>query len=453
MRARLSAVGVTGPRDRPTGVFVRGVSGGEPYVFTMTGNPRQIERLIRYASEQINDGITDGRIVVESGRDSGDRPLRGQDGESSRLARPGGYQGSEVDPRERRARDRTALHQHQFSITRRPDGLWSACVCIPTAGGNVYLCATADEHAVAQALHGELAAVSGNRRWTGNERFRRVCAEIGNARAMDRLGASARTFMGDPAVRSIFQSVVPLIPVVGPIASTAFNASNSAIAVVDRAEKGDPNARQAVARVTADARANKPGARQALEMLKQASVFRKQILSLQNERVSLQAKLRECGEREQERARAIVALKKNEEDLRRQIKKLEKRDEKQEEMSMEDDGFESYSDLWGGFSDNQGVDVVQGAGIVMGEEIGLSEARSLARPTVASYYRNRLPLGPVLRGESPEVAGIYHRPMRESSEASLRKDYLRGTGLQTAGFPVGRHFLDPNTIRAALRGR
>lgn len=436
--------GLSGPRGRATGIYVRLSADGEEYVFTMTGNAAGIERYITQAHQVVERALSGegplGRYMRDTGPGTSAEGMvarvRGAEYFAERrsaeqIRHEGspevGYDSQELNPRNRRTGERGMLHRHTFSIQRRPDGLWTACVCIPTNAGPLYLCATADEHAVAQALQSELAMVSGGRSWTGEDAYRIACGQVAEARATDRLGGAVRSFFNDPGAAAVFQHAVPMIPFVGPVASLAFQGTRAALQTVDKARQRTPEGaavRQGIARISEAAKGGDRRAIAAFNALKRAKAIREgkapmpptpdprmlaEHEALRQENAGLRAKLAECEAKWEE-------------------KPLEAADE--------------FLDGWGGSDDFVGPDVVQAAGQVVGayaDEIGVG--RDLARPMVARYFRERLPVGPLNHDCSPEVGRLYHRPMRESSEASLRKDYLRGTGLQTAGFPMGRRYL------------
>lgn len=447
LRVTFLGTGLSGPRGRATGLYTRlQTADGEEYVFTVTGPATGIERYIGQQHEVLTRALAgDGPLARWMGEmDSGGRGARSAVEGTVARVRGGEYfaarrsiqqirhEGSpevgldsqESNPRPRRVEERGRLHRHTFSIQRRPDGLWTACVCIPTNVGPIYLCATADEHAVAQALQGELAAVSGGRSWAGDEGFIAACGQIAEARATDRLGGAVRSFFNDPGAAAIFQHAVPFIPVVGPAASLAFQGTRAALATVDtarqRTEEG-AKARAGIARISNAAKRGDRRAIAAFNALKQAKAIRDGKLPMPKPGDDA----------------AINALKAENAALRQ---KLDASSQKWDETPLE--AADEILDGWGGSDDFLGPDLVQGAGSVVGgyaDSIGVG--RDLARPMVARYFHARLPSGPVRHECTPEVSGLYHRPMRESSEASLRKDYLRGTGLQTAGFPVGRRLL------------
>lgn len=445
MRATVLGTGLSGPRGRATGVYVRlRTADGEEYVFTVTGNQTRIEEAISNGHEVATRALARESWPTPSGEMLfGPAPEATSEGAYRSLARPRGagyftprlgvqdarHEGSpevgfdsqESNPRNRRREERSLLHRHTFSIQRRPDGLWTACVCIPTDGGPVYLCATADEHAVAQALQNELAIVSGGRSWVGSDEYRAACGQTAEARAEDRLGGAVRSFVNDPGAQALF-SAMPVVPVVGPIASLAFHGTRAAVQAVDAARAGDPKARAGIARISAAAKRGDRRAIAAFNALKQAKALRDG----------------KADPKSVEQLRRIAALEAENRNLTEKLKAMEA---KWGETPLE--ATDEFLDQWGGSDDFVGPDIVQAAGNVVGayaEEIGVG--RDLARPMVARYFRNRLPVGPVRHECSPEVAGLYHRPMRESSTASLRKDYLRGSALEIADFQnVSRRYL------------
>jgi len=439
-RARVIGTGVSGPSGRGTGVYVRLDADGEAYVFTLTGNAMAIERLITLSHQATARALAQAEWPSYMNVREGARAFM-EDHADSQESAPAeervivpdtisGYDAQELDPRPRRSLNRETLSHHTFQIQRRPDGMWTAGISIPVqGGGSLYLCATADEHAVAQALHGELSDLSGGRSWAGSESYRAACGAVAEARAIDRVGLSFQSFIRDPGVASVFSSIVPLVPVVGPVASMAYQGTRMALDVVDKANAGDPKARQGITAVVDQAKKGDKKALIALKALKLAQDIRKgaapmppkpmdppkndprdaKIKSLEAERDSLRAKIEECNAKWAE-------------------KPLEAADD--------------FMDMWGGGDEFVGPDVIQAAGSVMGAYANEVGAGSVARPMLAGYFRSRLPVGHVDRLCSPEVGALYHRPMRESADASLRRDYLRGTALQRAGFPAGRHFLE-----------
>lgn len=403
--ATLLGTGVVG---EGTGIFLRFNALGEEYVFTVTGNPTMIERVLNATHNRLSPHLARLTPIVCP---PGGGTAAGEDHDT--------FIGREMDPRPRRNEDRSALHQHTLSIQRRPDGLWTACVAIPVQGGPLYLCATADEHAIAQALHGELAAVSGNRSWVGSDAYRSTAGQIAEARVFDRLGAALRNMVKDPGVQAVFSSVVPMVPFVGPPASLAFQGTKLAMELEEKASKGDPKARQAVVRIATQAKQGDVKAKRALDALKLAKRLKKadkreqQIILLQAERDDLAAKLKAC----QEAASA-----------------------KWEETPKE--AAEEFIDQWGGSEEYVGVDLIHGVGEVIGKTAGeLGASRQLARPMIAHYFRERVPVGPVSHSNQPEVGALYHRPMREASDVAIRRDYLRGEALLRSGIPTQRRYL------------
>lgn len=402
--ARLMGTGVVGGGN---GIFLRFNANGEEYVFTVTGNPLAIESILDAAHRRVAPHLARLTPLVctpDGATASGDDDT---------------FIGREMDPRPRRNEDRAALHQHTLSIQRRPDGLWTACVAIPVQGGPLYLCATADEHAVAQALQGELAAVSGGRSWVGSDHFRSTAGFIAEARVFDRLGASLRNMVKDPGVQAVFSSVVPMVPFVGPAASLAFQGTKLAMELEDKASKGDPKAQQAVVKIATQAKQGDPKAKRALDALKLAKQLKKadkkdqQILLLQAERDDLAVKLKAAQDAAS--AKWVEAPK---------------------------DAAEDFVDQWGGSEEYIGMDVVHGCGEVIGKHAGeLGASRQLARPLIARYFRERVPVGPVNHANQPEVGALYHRPMREASDVAIRRDYLRGDALLRSGIPTQRRYL------------
>lgn len=438
VRARILNCGTSGrPGGRHAqGVFVRFDANGEEYVFTVTGPTAGIERYLAMSHENLQRMLArhwPARPEVEDAlHDLGDR-LRGGDTTASGALWMGpshdktvdmdviaGYDEQEVSPRHRRAADRSLLHRHTFSIQRRPDGLWTACVCIPTPQGDVHLCATADEHAVAQALQGELTDVSGGRIWAGHPAFRQACEKVGEERAMDRLGSALRSMVRDPGVQSVFSSIVPFVPVVGPPAALAFEGAKMAVNITDKLQKGDPETTQKVRQVVTKAKQGDQKSIKFLKMLKLGQEYAKQnpvkpdpkIAILEAENKELRLKLAACEA---------------------------KWKEKPEEAA------DDYTDLFGGGDEFVGPDIIQAAGNVIGAYAAeASGDPNLAKPMISRYYQERLPMGDVKRRDgSPEVGALYHRPMRESSDASLRRDYLRGTSLQSSTFQSQRRELIP----------
>lgn len=420
VRARILSTGVSGRRDHRdkrnggavgTGIFARFNADGEDYVFTITGNAPGIERLIQRSHDAASAALArhwpqHEAVVVPVDLETDDHgPVT--------LS---GYDEQEADPRPRRRRERDITHRHTFSIQRRPDGLWSACVCVPTPGGPLYLCATADEHAVAQALQTELS-VTRNPSIASGLDFRAACGAVAEARAMDRVGSALKQMTRDPGVQSIFQNIVPMIPFVGPPAALAFQGARAAIAITDKVNAGDPKATAAVKAVADRAKKGDKRAERAIMALREAQILKEtERLTVENKRLISDNDM-----------------------LRLKIAAMEK---KWEDKPL--DAADDFVDMWGGSDEFVGPDIVQAAGNLIGAAVEASGAGQLARPIVASYYAKRMPVGGnIRRDSSPEVGALYHRPMRESSTASARKDYLRGTALQTQGFAQGRHFLAP----------
>lgn len=396
-----------GPTDGDRGLFVRFNAQGEEYVFTLSGPAGRIEDLIMRGHERVAPHLArlDASLIASAAGEEPPAPS---------------FQGREVDPRQRRRNDRLSLHQHTFSIQRRPDGLWTACVCIPVPGGPLYLCATADEHAVAQALQSELSAVSGGRVWANQQSFQAACGAVASARAEDRLGSALRNMVRDPGVQAIFASVVPMVPFVGPPASLAFQGAKLAMDLQDKAEKGDPKARAAVAKIVVSAKKGDVNAKRAMSALQAAKLAKK------------------AGKKEQE----AILLRAQNEDLRAQNRILQEKLDacaKEAEQKWSDspkEAAEDFLDQWGGSEEYVGLDLVKSAGDVIGELVESSgnAGRRLASPLISHYFRERIPAGPVVhRDGSPEVGALYHRPMREASEVALRRDYLRGQAIMTYG--------------------
>jgi len=454
IRARMSSVGVCAPpgAHTPTGIFVRYNADGEDYVFTLTGNAHRIGQIVRRAHAILRDALARDwsqgrpRVVLawpdgsggashEEDHDEHDESAHTADVIHTADVPPpvsAGYDEQERNPGPRRDMERGLLHQHTFSIQRRPDGLWTACVCIPVPGGPLYLCATADEHAVAQAMHGELTDVSGGRSWTGNDTFRAACGEVARARAMDRLGQSMTSMRADPTVQSICGDLfgdiqkalndpgtqaafaaTSQIPVAGPFAAMAYQGARGIMGLIRKTNDGDPKATQFVQAQVQKAKDGDPKAAKFVDILKAGQELQKK------------------GPDYQFKKDAKVSMLEAENKMLRQ--KLAEYEKKWKEQPL--DAADQFMAMWGGGDDFVGPDVVQGAGNVMGTAVvQASGDPRLARPIVSKYYRARLPIGSIVRECSPEVGALYNRPMRESSVASLRRDYLRGSALETADF-------------------
>ena len=392
----------TGPTEGGRGIFVRFNAHGEEYVLTLSGNPANIEGLVNAMHARVSPHLQRlTPLICSPTASSGDDEAPGT------LS----FHGRESDPRPRRNEDRRAFHEHTFSIQRRPDGLWTACVAIPTPGGPLYLCATADEHAVAQALHGELSAVSGGRSWVGSDSYHAACGQVAQARVEDRLGAALRNMVRDPGVQAIFATAVPMVPFVGPPAALAFQGAKLAMELTDKAEKGDPRARQAVSKIVVEARKGDPNAKRALDAMKVAKQARK------------------LNKREQE----LLLLRAENEDLKAKLKAAEAAASAKWEESPKE-AAEDFLDQWGGSEEYIGLDTIHATGEVLGQHaIAAGVSRQLARPVLAHYFRERIDAGPVEHRGTPEVGAFYHRPMREASDVALRRDYLRGQAIMTYG--------------------
>ena len=416
VRARILNCGTTGAPGRgPTGIFSRFDCNGEQYVFTVTGPARSLEAYLGSAHENLQ------RLLARHwpAREAVESDLRGlmqqwQQGEAQTTA---GYDEQEIDPRRRRRHERGIMHQHTFSVQRRPDGVWTACVCIPTTQGPIHLCATADEHAIAQALHSELSEATSGRDWTRSEHFRSACGAVAEDRVLDRLGAAMRSMVRDPGVQSVFSSIVPFVPVVGPPAALAFEGAKMAMSINDKLQQGDPGTTAKVRQVAQQAKAGDPKAKIAIKALMFArDAAKDQALKTKDER--------------------ILKLEAENKELQMKLATCEK---KWKESPL--DAADDFVDMFGGGDDYVGPDMVKAAGVVMGKQVEEASGNPiLARPLVASYYTERLPEGDrQKRNGSPEVGALYHRPMREASSASLRQAYLRGDALERTDFRTDQH--------------
>ncbi len=443
VRARVVGTGVNG-----SALFVRFNAEGEEYLFTITGPSESLERYIA------NNHALLQRMVPHLNR----VPCQGCDV---------GYQGPSIEPNPapRREAQRAMLHSHPFEIRRRPDGLWSATVTLPTPGGPLHLCATADEHAVAQAMAGEVAAIGGDRRWLGSKQYRTLVGEVAEKRALDRVGGSLqgliasgsaeqacgsdfgssfgnamRGFLQDKTAGTIMQTVVPLVPVVGPAASLAYGGAKMALDLTDKAQQGDPVARQEIVRISRAAKSGEPDAVRALVTMKAAVKARKEAVkeaARRGEAANQQKLLSALSQQLNEVQKSAASDRARIESVSRENESLKAKLEAAQRAWVESptNAADEFLDLFGGSDGHVGLDIVQAVGSMVGTLASEVGGVALARPVVSRYLRGRLPQGTRHHECTPEVGALYNRPMREGNQVSIRRDYLRGQAILNAPGP------------------
>jgi len=144
---------------------------------------------------------------------------------------------------------RRALHAHDFTIRRSRDGGWSGCVTIPTRSGEVTICASADERAVAAALRDTLTANVGDVFGDISRSFGDLARGIAEGRVIERLGGAISEAMHNPFVNTILD-VASIIPGVGAGVAAMRTASN----VVDSLRQGNAHTTAQVQSLLAAAR-------------------------------------------------------------------------------------------------------------------------------------------------------------------------------------------------------
>lgn len=146
----------------------------------------------------------------------------------------------------RRIIDRSMMHHHDFALTRRPDGLWCACVSVPTNYGPLSFCASAHERDMMRAIEAAYTRGGATRRPRDGV-MRQMAASIGQSVATDRAASAFSTFAKDPATAQAF-GAASLIPGLGIAAMLTHGGMRLASDIIDRQRAGDPRAKAAIAK-------------------------------------------------------------------------------------------------------------------------------------------------------------------------------------------------------------
>lgn len=172
---------------------------------------------IAYARWQMPDGeVFTGSVrasqaplgrMIDYGAEITARYLRLPDADLARMLSPQASASAGFAPPRallaQRLGDRRLLHRHDFALSRRPDGLWVACISVPTQYGPINFCASANEAFITAALEDALGTQGVSRSQAGTI-FDDVVRNIAQSRIMDRLSAQIRRFVNDRGARDPF---------------------------------------------------------------------------------------------------------------------------------------------------------------------------------------------------------------------------------------------------------
>lgn len=270
-----------------------------------------------------------------------------------------------------------AMHAHDFTIRRSRDGGWSGCVTIPTRGGEITICASADERAIARALRDSMvqSGYVGDAFADIARGFQQMAQGIAQGRVFDRLGSMLSQAMNDPTVSQVL-NIASVIPGVG----IGVAAARAASGVIDQLQSGHGPTQERVRQTIQAAHDGDPHAQRATAALFTAA---------------------------QQRGPAAILT----------------------TLGNLFGASQQQGGLQGGDIVNAGTSLLSAAS--SGYESGYMPR--LAAPGRAGRFQRG-----GFRGASPEIGwDWYHMPAREQASLySPRQAYLQGQGLVNRGAPV-----------------